>query len=324
MATIQKRGDKYRAIVRKRGYTQSATFTRKRDAESWAREVEVAIENGTLEVYESLSFGDILRRYLSEVTPRKKSAAQEAKRIEVFLRDFPKLCAKPVEHLNRRDVALWRDARLKEVQSASVRREWNVFSAAYTHAQKVWGLSLPDNPFRQIVRPKSAPPRDQRISPEDADVFLAAFAYDGRRAPAKAREKVAWMFLFALETAMRCGEICKLEPDDIQGSLAYLRDTKNGTDRIVPLSSEAQRLLALVALPLGVTPAQVDAIFRKYRPADLRHIRFHDTRHEALSRMAKKIANPMTLAKISGHKDVNILMNVYYNTTAEDLAGLLD
>ena len=74
MATIQKRGDKYRAIVRKRGYTQTATFTRRRDAEAWAREVEVAIENGTLEAYDKLSFGDVLRRYLAEVTPTKKSA----------------------------------------------------------------------------------------------------------------------------------------------------------------------------------------------------------------------------------------------------------
>ena len=61
MATIQKRGEKYRAIVRKRGYTQTATFTRRRDAEAWAREVEVAIENGTLEAYDKLSFGDVLR-----------------------------------------------------------------------------------------------------------------------------------------------------------------------------------------------------------------------------------------------------------------------
>ena len=92
----------------------------------------------------------------------------------------------------------------------------------------------------------------------------------------------------------------------------------------MPLSPEARRLLALVGLPLGITPAQVDALFRKYRPPELAHIRFHDTRHEALSRMAQKIHNPMTLAKISGHQDVKILLNTYYNPQGEDLAGLLD
>lgn len=323
MAAIQKRGDKYRAIVRKRGYTQTATFTRRRDAEHWARETEIAIENGTFEVYESLTFGDILARYMAEVTPAKKSAEKEMKRLKAFVRDFPRLANKPVEHLNRRDIALWRDARLQEVRPSSVKREWNTLSAAYTHAIKVWGLALPENPFRQVLRPKAAKPRHQRITPDEVARFLHAFGYDGTRPPKRQREKVAWAFLFAIETAMRAGEICKLAPDDIRGNLAHLHDTKNGSDRLVPLSSEALRLLALIELPLGLTPAQVDALYRKYRPAELAHIRFHDTRHEALSRMAKKIANPMTLAKISGHKDVNILMNVYYNTTAEDLAGLL-
>ena len=34
MATYQKRGDKWRVIVRKKGITQSATFTLKKDAEA--------------------------------------------------------------------------------------------------------------------------------------------------------------------------------------------------------------------------------------------------------------------------------------------------
>lgn len=76
--------------------------------------------------------------------------------------------------------------------------------------------------------------------------------------------------------------------------------------------------------PLPITSASLDALFRKYRPEALKHIRFHDTRHEALSRLAKKIHNPMDLAKISGHKDVNILMNVYYNPDNTHLADLLD
>ncbi|MDO4775825.1 MAG: site-specific integrase [Cardiobacteriaceae bacterium] len=324
MATIQKRGDKYRAIVRKRGYTQTATFTRKRDAEHWAREVEIAIENGTLEVYESLSFGDILRRYLAEVTPSKKSAAKEILRLNSFMRNFSRISDKPIEHLNRRDVALWRDARLRTVAPGSVNREWNTLSAAYTHAVKVWGLSLPENPFRQVARPKSSPPREQRITPDEVQAFLEAFRYDGQRRPQQPREHVAWCFLFAIETAMRAGEILKLQPDDIGERTATLRNTKNGTDRTVPLSREARRLLALVDLPLPISSASLDALFRKYRPAALRHIHFHDTRHEALSRMAKKIHNPMDLAKISGHKDVNILMNVYYNPDDSHLADLLD
>lgn len=324
MATIQKRGDKYRAIVRKRGYTQTATFTRRRDAEAWAREVEVAIENGTLEAYDKLSFGDVLRRYLVEVPPTKKSARGEKLRLEAFLRDFPFLAQRSVEEFSRRDVAFWRDRRRLSVSDGSVNREWNTLSAAWTHAARVWGLALPQNPFRLVVRPAAATSRNQRISAEVAQAIIEALGYDGQRPPKRQSEKVAWAFLFAIETAMRCGEICKLTAEDIRDGIAHLRETKNGTDRFVPLSPEARRLLALVELPLGITPGQVDALFRKYRPAESAHIHFHDTRHEALSRMTQRIHNPMTLAKISGHKDVKILLNTYYNPQGEDLAGLLD
>ena len=324
MATIQKRGDKYRALVRKKGYTQTATFTRKRDAEAWAKQMEIAIEQGTLEVYDNLSFADILRRYLAEVTPTKKGARNERLRLSAFLQDYPRVANKPVEELNRRDVALWRDGRLQSVASATVVREWNSLSAVYTHAQKVWGLSLPENPFRLIKRPNAGKSRNQRITPDDVAVIIAALGYVPGSRPKLKREFAAWAFLFAIETAMRAGEILKLQPDDVSSKLAILRDTKNGHDRTVPLSAAARDLLALVNLPLPLSSGTLDALFRKYRPAELAHLHFHDTRHEALSRMAKKIQNPMDLAKISGHRDVRILLNTYYNPDGAHLADLLD
>ena len=324
MATIQKRGDKYRVIVRKKGYTQTATFTRKRDAEAWAKQTEIAIENGTLEVYDDLSFADIVRRYLAEVTPTKKSARNESLRLSAFLRDYPRIANKPVEELNRRDVALWRDARLQSVSAASVVREWNSLSAVYTHAQKVLGLSLPQNPFRLIKRPNVGKSRDQRITNDDAAAIVAALGYAPGTRPKLKREFAAWAFLFAIETAMRAGEILKLQPDDVAGKLATLRDTKNGHDRTVPLSAAARDLLALVDLPLPLSSVTLDALFRRYRPPELAHLHFHDTRHEALSRMAKKIQNPMDLAKISGHRDVRILLNTYYSPDDAHLADLLD
>ena len=50
---------------------------------------------------------------------------------------------------------------------------------------------------------------------------------------------------------------------------------------------------------------------------------FHDSRREALTRMAKKVPVE-TLAKISGHRDLRILLNVYYNPDMAEVADLLD
>ena len=100
----------------------------------------------------------------------------------------------------------------------SVNREWNTLSAAWTHAARVWGLALPQNPFRLVARPAASAPRNQRISAEVAQAIIEALGYDGQRPPEQQREKVTWAFLFAIETAMRCGEICKLTPEDVQGT----------------------------------------------------------------------------------------------------------
>lgn len=46
---------------------------------------------------------------------------------------------------------------------------------------------------------------------------------------------------------------------------------------------------------------------------------FHDARGTALTLLAKKV-DCMTLAKISGHKDVSLLMSTYYRATPGEIA----
>lgn len=54
----------------------------------------------------------------------------------------------------------------------------------------------------------------------------------------------------------------------------------------------------------------------------MRRIYISTTQEEALSRLAKKV-DVMTLAKISGHRDIKILLNTYYAPSMEDVASLL-
>lgn len=261
-------------------------------------------------------------RYIATDIRHKKTAAREILALRQFQRANPDLVAKPLARVNKRDVATWRDRRLGQVSGATVRREWSILSALFTCASKVWGLELPANPFHQVRRPPGNKPRRQRISPAQCQMFLEALDYRGQ--VLQSRHKVAWSFLFALETACRKGEILRLRPEDVHDGVLVLGESKNGDGRIVPLSPLARRLLGQVQLPLGLSAQSFDALFRRHRPPPLTHIHFHDTRHEALSRMARKIANPMTLAKISGHRDLKILLNTYYNPSEEDFAGLLD
>jgi integrase len=68
----------------------------------------------------------------------------------------------------------------------------------------------------------------------------------------------------------------------------------------------------------------LDALFRKARNAlMIPDLHFHDSRAEALTRLARKV-DVMTLARISGHKDLRVLLETYYRESASDIAARLD
>lgn len=71
-----------------------------------------------------------------------------------------------------------------------------------------------------------------------------------------------------------------------------------------------------------VSSASADALFRKAKArALIEGLHFHDTRREATSRLAKKV-DVLTLARITGHKDLRMLM-IYYQTDMADVATTL-
>ncbi len=102
---------------------------------------------------------------------------------------------------------------------------------------------------------------------------------------------------------------------------------KNGVRRDVPLSKRALELLALLPdsgeAPLfGISTASLDALFRKARQRScIEGLTFHDSRHAAITRLAKKL-NVLDLARMVSHRDLRMLQ-VYYNESAEDMAAKL-
>ncbi|WP_086010489.1 tyrosine-type recombinase/integrase [Uliginosibacterium gangwonense] len=93
----------------------------------------------------------------------------------------------------------------------------------------------------------------------------------------------------------------------------------------MPLSSRAIEILKLLEgrdeqRVFTVSSASCDALFRKGKArAMIEGLHFHDTRREATSRLAKKV-DVLTLARITGHKDIRMLM-VYYQTDMSEVAG---
>ena len=94
---------------------------------------------------------------------------------------------------------------------------------------------------------------------------------------------------------------------------AFLHDTKNGEDRKVPLTKRCVRLLQKVpqshkkVFPINANCLRL-AWGRAHSKADVKDLRFHDLRHEAISRFFEMGMSVPEVALISGHKYVRQLL----------------
>ena len=110
---------------------------------------------------------------------------------------------------------------------------------------------------------------------------------------------------------------------------AYLPHTKNGESRTVPLSPDALNILSRQERIDGedrVFPTSANAVKlaweRLKRRVGIEDLRFHDLRHEAISRFFEYGLNVPEVSAISGHKDPRMLMR-YTHLKAETIAEKL-
>jgi integrase len=323
MASIRARSNKWQArIIRKGHPTIAKTFLTRQDAEKWARSLEIEIDRGTYinkSYAEKTQFKEILQKYLNDVAPQMRSADSQAIRVR-------KLMKHPIAEVNMaqlspKHIADYRDERLKMNKPNTVIRELAILSSIINHARREWALNI-TNPVTMIKKPSSTQGRDRILNDEECGRLFIEL------------EKISpWykpLVEFALETAMRRGEIMSLLWANInfEKSVAFLPITKNGDSRYVPLSSKAIRIIK--SLPRGIdgrvfplNKGTVSILFlRAVRRAKVEDFHFHDLRHTAITRFASIFSNPMEIAAISGHKSLSMLKR-YTHFKAEDLVKKL-
>lgn len=337
MASFRKIGGVWRVEVYRHGVRRSARRATKALAMAWAVQTEAEIDGGKLGTIPDKSFGELLEKYADEVSVTKRGEKWERARILAVTRGSARgmvegapdpIAAVMLRDLDARHFAAWRDRRLRAVAESSVRREWNLLSHACNVAVREWRW-LEANPMIGVRRPSNARPRDRRISGDELERLLHCLGYSRDVAPATKTARVGSALLLAIETAMRAGELARLTWSDVLLDRRYCRVGQGKTDaarRDVPLSEEALRLLRKLSevregpLVLQLAAASIDALFRKARDkAMIEDLHFHDSRHEAVTRLAR-VFDILSLARVIGHKDLRMLQ-VYFNPSAEDLSA---
>jgi integrase len=328
LATYRKRNDRWHVELYVKGVRRAATFTTKREALAWAAREETNLREDAAGKIPNKPFRSLLERYSREVSTKKRGCAREQKMIAVILRDV--LADVSLRVLSPTDIAAWRDRRLKKVAGSTVEREMTILSHACSIARREWGW-LKVNPVSDVRRPPPTQARTRRPADDESKRLLHALGYSRETLPETMSARVGAAYLFAIETAMRAGEICSLEWQHVNERHVHLPRTKNGYARDVPLSAEARRIIEQLRSLTGdeetvfcVPTASLDALFRKAKHhALVEGLHFHDTRREALTRLSK-VFDVMELARISGHRDLRVLQNVYYAPSVKDLADKLD
>lgn len=336
MATFDKRGDKWRAQVRRTGFKpQCKSFPTKSAAEKWARDLEARLDSGVEHDPTELrktTVSDLLDKFLEDCVPERKGERWERVRIK-FMKQADFARHRLDQHLVP-TLREWVKSRLQECSPATVNRDLNLLSGIFRTAIKEWGVPLQSNPIHAIARPKvDNRSRGQMWSAEALQKLRDADAAEPH-GPDTSYSFVLPALELALETAMRLGEVSGIQLRDVYLDDRYvvLRDTKNGDSRRVPLSSRAVEILkpllerAAVAQRQEVFPVEKDVLglrFRQLRTkAGLTGLRFHDARHTAATKASKVFSNVLELAAFTGHRSLQSLKR-YYHPDATDLAKRL-
>ncbi|MBF9046035.1 tyrosine-type recombinase/integrase [Rhodobacterales bacterium LSUCC0031] len=308
MPTIRKRNGKFQVQVRIAGQFMSRTFDTRTQAFAWGQETEKDILSGGYgaQSYTPANLAEVLRRYIRDCTPRKADPKAERYVLEAMLKEpwsqMP-LCKVRTAH-----IAHYRDERLKTVKPSTLKRQIGILRTACLTAQREWAWQVPTKFVTSVKLPAVQETVIRRITAQDEHDLLSAASVTGHH-------YIAEVITLAIETGMRRSEIARMSVEDVdlERKIIVLPSTKNGRWRKVPISRrlEAKCFSGQDINQASVFEASIDGIksaFRKVLEVKAgRRIRFHDLRHEAISRFFERGLSVPEVAAISGHRDLAVL-----------------
>lgn len=305
MATISQYRGKWKCQVRKTGYpAQTQTFDHRADAVAWGNEVETKMHRGTFGGSISkqlMTIREMLERYLAEESTKKAYSAADLSRSKPLI---SALGSFHVHNLTPVNLGEYKRMRLALKSPQTVTHELNLLHRAYVIATSEWGIILP-NGVPKTARPPLPRGRGTRIRPNQIDLIIQATE----------SEQLKHIVPLAVETAMRRSELLSIrwEDVDLNRCSICLNKTKNGLSRTVPLSPRALQILqsmpqATVGPVFTLAASSVSQAFqRAVERAGIDHVRFHDLRHEATSRLFERGLNVIEVARITGHVTLSML-----------------
>ena len=345
MATIRarKQADKttrYTAVVRLRKGTkiihqEAKTFTHRAAAEKWAKSREVALENpGALKAaqHEEVTLRELIRWYIDNFATVSKWQRTKQAQLE-FLEHHPIGDSNALSLTSSKLIDHVRSRRAGGAGPATVGNDLTWIGVVLRAAQSV--RAMPVQPeivlearsaCRELRLVAKSRRRDRRPTNEELVKLDDHSSGRDHRSTIPMRE----VFWFAIHSARREAEICRLERRDIHldTRTGLLRDAKHptakeGNHKHFKLTPEASAILErqpnTSELFFPYDPKSISSAFtRACKLLGIPDLRFHDLRHEATSRLFERGYQIHEVAQFTCHESWNELKR-YTNLRPEKL-----
>jgi integrase len=323
MASLRKlKSGKWQVSIRKPNHKGVyKTFAEKALAKKWARQVEVQIDRDVYTDYgnaETITIKDLIIKYRDEIVPEHKAKKSTTHKLNKLMRYNVSL-----QHLLRlRSSDIYKMQ--KKMQSEglapkTVNTYVQLLNQIWTTARRIWSINLPaQSPFELVTLQRVRNERDRVLTHAEYKRLLEC-------AEQSELHMLRDIIVFAYKTGARIMEILNLKRDDtdLYKKLATFKDTKNGTDRTIPLANEVVEILK--RYPFGDRFFKVKSydsfnyFFKQARDrAMISDFRFHDLRACFCTNALLSGMSELQVATISGHLDLRSLKR-YSRIKAEDL-----
>ncbi len=345
MATFTKlQSGRWRVQLRRRGKYASRTFRLRGDADLWARESEQAIETGKSIVAPKIgkrsTFGNLITLHIQDMAEVGKaplrSKAATLDKLQATLGSVT------LSDLTRERLIAFGKVRAKEgAGPVTLSIDIGYIRTILVHAAAIHGIEVPTEQvtlarvaLRRLGLVGKGNERDRRPTDDELNrIMLYNDNNPFQQIP------VARLVKFAVATAMRQDEICRLTWSDIDlvGRMALVRDRKDprqkgGNHQKVPLlDANGYDPIALLQEQKLATP-NIDRVFpyngkslgtafrRTCRELGILDLHFHDLRHEATSRLFEAGYDIPEVSLVTGHKDWKMLRR-YLNLRPHQLVS---
>ena len=320
MATVRKRINKGSTTYQVDWYDPDGKrkmkiYKTKKEAVAWAGKVQVTKEDGTYkEVFGKkeenlITFDGLADRYVENYGHQKSFMSFKRHAVRYLREAFGEKRLKDLSYL---DLEIYRNKRKatplasgKPRTVATVNREMAALKHMLNKAVE-WGM-LKVSPFRQGSRLtfQENNQRQRYLMEEEIESLLSSCS-----------PHLAPIVELALHTGMRKGELLGLKWEQIRGGFIYLKETKSGKSRQIPLDERAAEVLKALHIKnkwkspyvcLGPDGERLGDVKKGFnaacRRAGIEDFHFHDLRHTFASHLVMKGANLKAVQRLLGHSD---------------------